>query len=69
MGGVNMQTIYFDSLGESGNIFAVISLTSPFLSEADFKELTNKVFNSGSYEESLSYIREYVDLVDVSGEY
>ena len=64
-----METVYFDSLGESGNIFAVISLTKPFLSKADFKELTNKVFGSGSYEEALSHIREYVDLIDVSGEY
>lgn len=64
-----MRTVYFDSRGESGNIFAVVSLVKSRLTKTEYKDLVNNILNSASYEEALSHVREYVDLVDISGEY
>ena len=65
-------TIVFDSRGSSGNIYVVLGLTRTALHEqrriTDFNECRDRVFASGSYEEALAIVREYVDLVDASGE-
>lgn len=66
---VIMSTVYFDSMGPSGNIYAVLSLCKESVSKKELNELAAKVFSSKSYEEALSRIREYVDLIDVSGRY
>lgn len=64
-----MNTVYFDSMGPSGNIYAVVGLCKNEITKEEYKELIDKVFSSKSYEEALSHIREYVDLIDISGEY
>ena len=64
-----MNKVYFDSMGPSGNIYAILSLCEESISKKDINELIRKVFDSKSYEEALSHIREYVDLIDISGEY
>ena len=64
-----MDTVYFDSMGPSGNIFAVVASCKSKLSKSEYKGLIDKVFNSNSYEEALRCVREYVDLIDLSGAY
>ena len=64
-----MKTVYFDSRGESGNIFAVVGLVKSFLTKIEYQDLIDKILNSLSYEDALTHVREYVDLIDVSGEY
>lgn len=64
-------TVIFDSNGPSGNIFAVLGLVSQALRKvhriSDFNECRDKVMASHSYEAALEAVREYVDLVDISG--
>lgn len=61
--------VYFNSLGQSGNIYFVLGLVQRELRKQrrvnDYNELRDKVFNSKSYAEALSHIREYVDLIDI----
>jgi len=64
-----MDRVYFDSMGPSGNIFAVVASCKDSLSKSEYKELIDKVFNSTSYEKALGCVREYVDLIDLSGKY
>lgn len=63
-----MARIEFDSMGSSGNIFAIICLCKEVLTRFEVSEMMNRIFNSaGSYEDSLAIVREYVDLIDVRG--
>ena len=52
-------------IGEDGNIFAVMGRASGLLNEAgqkaEAKEMINRVTSSGSYDEALSIISEYVE--------
>ena len=52
-------------IGEDGNIFAVMGRASGLLNEAGQKaeaeEMINRVTSSGSYDEALSIISEYVE--------
>lgn len=63
------MAVYFNSQGQSGNIYHILSLVQRELRKQrrinDFNELRDKVFNSKSYDEALSHIREYVDLIDL----
>lgn len=63
------MAVYFNSRGPSGNIYFVLGLVQRELRKQrrinDFNELRDKVLNSKSYDEALSHIREYVDLVDL----
>ena len=52
-------------IGEDGNIFAVMGRASGLLNEAGQKaeaeEMISRVTSSGSYDEALSIISEYVE--------
>lgn len=64
--------VIFDSRGFSGNIFHILGMVRNQLHKerriADYNECQERVRNSHSYEEALSIIREYVNLVDSRGE-
>jgi hypothetical protein len=53
-------------IGENGNIFNLMGLASKVLKEngqiVEAKEMSNKVMNSGSYNEALRIIMEYVEV-------
>jgi len=65
-------TIHFNSRGESGNIFWILGAVKTALHKqrriTDYNNLRDRVTASGSYNEALSIIREYVDLVDDDSE-
>ena len=52
-------------VGSDGNIFNLLGIASRALKRAgmykEATEMSNKVFGSGSYEEALSIILQYVD--------
>lgn len=52
-------------VGSDGNIFNLIGIASRALKRAGMgdkaTEMTNRIFGSGSYEEALGIILEYVD--------
>jgi len=64
--------VEFDSRGPSGNIYAVLCLCSNALRKARcpnaYNELRDKVLASHSYDAALAACREYVELIDKSGE-
>lgn len=53
--------------GENGNVFVTLGICTQALKKANKKEeavaLTEKVFNSSSYEEAISIMGEYCELV------
>lgn len=61
-------------IGEDGNIFNLIGIAAKMLRRngmsAEASEMTKKVYDSGSYEEALGIIGEYVNItsVDVADE-
>lgn len=63
--------VYFNSRGESGNIYWILGLVRAKLRKqrriTDYNNLCEKVHNSHSYQEALRFIREYVDLIDLDG--
>lgn len=56
-------------IGEDGNIFHLIGIAAKTLKRngmsAEASEMTEKVFGSGSYEEALGIIGEYVNITSV----
>lgn len=56
-------------IGQDGNIFNLVGIAAKTLKRnglaAEASEMTDKVFNSGSYEEALSIIGEYVNITSV----
>ena len=65
--------IYFNSTGNSGNIFFILAQVKKELTKEgkaqQFNELWEAVQKSKSYTEALSIIRQYVDLVDLDLKY
>ncbi len=63
--------IFFDSNGESGNIFYILGMVNREMRKArrinDYNILRERVFDCHSYKDALSIIREYVDLIDIQG--
>jgi hypothetical protein len=63
--------IYFNSRGQSGNIFYILGMVQIELRKQrrinDFNNLSERVHNSHSYKEALSIIRDYADLIDLDG--
>ena len=63
-------TIYYESKGESGNIFYILGMMREALRKQrrinDFNECWERVQKCKSYNEALNVIAEYVDLVDLS---
>ena len=63
------KKVYFESRGESGNIFYVLGRVSNVLGREQGLEISKRVVNNAkSYDEALAIIREYVDLIDLDGE-
>lgn len=62
--------IFFDSCGESGNIYHILGKVSEVLRKEhrllEFNEVRDKVFASGSYKDALAIIRQHIDLIDNS---
>ena len=56
-------------IGEDGNIFHLVGIAAKTLKRnsmsAEASEMTEKVFGSGSYEEALGIIGEYVNITSV----
>lgn len=64
-------TIYYNSKGESGNIFWIIRAICEEckingIKPTTFKEMLEQVFSAGCYEEALSIIRAHVNLIDTA---
>ncbi len=70
---MNKPTVYFDSRGETGNIYHLLGLVSKAMRklhrETDYNSLRDSVFASQSYEQALAIIRQYVNLIDQSNKY
>ena len=53
-------------IGEDGNIFNLINIVSKVLKNNDLhdevKEMTDRIFNSRSYNEALRIISDYVEI-------
>ncbi len=53
-------------IGENGNIFNLIAIASRVLRQNDMREqaseMQNRIYASGSYDEALSIICEYVEV-------
>ena len=64
-----MGVVKFDRNGRSGNIFYVLGMACSTLFTEDRRddalEMNDRVCSSGSYEEALKIIGEYVELVEV----
>lgn len=62
--------VVFDRNGESGNIYAIMGNASIALKQEgrsmDAKQMFTRVIHSGSYDEALEIIAEYVDLIDMT---
>ena len=56
-------------IGQDGNIFNLVGIASRTLKRnglsAEASEMTSKVYKSGSYEEALGIIGEYVNITSV----
>lgn len=69
---MNKPTVHFNSRGESGNIYWILGAVRTALRKqrriTEYNDLRDRVFASGSYQEALAIIREYVDLIDDDGE-
>ncbi len=56
-------------IGADGNIFNLVGIAAKTLRRSglseEASEMTNKVFSSGSYEEALGIIDEYVNITSV----
>ena len=66
-------TIYFFSRAESGNIFHILGRVRQEMQKqrriTEFNDMRDRVMSSGSYREALAIIREYVELIDLDGEF
>ncbi len=69
---MNKPTVHFNSRGESGNIFWILGAVKTALRKqrriTEYNNLRDRVTASGSYNEAVAIIREYVDLIDDDGE-
>lgn len=58
-------------IGQDGNIFNLVGIASKTLKRngmyEESKEMSDRVFNSSSYEEALCIIDEYVEITDEAG--
>ena len=66
-------TIQFNSRGPSGNIFVILGMVRKEFQRqrriTDYNNMWERVQHSQSYKEALEIIREYVNLVDLDGQY
>ncbi|MBD5099805.1 MAG: hypothetical protein HDT29_00655 [Clostridiales bacterium] len=62
-------TVYFESRGESGNIYALLGRVSQAMNdEKAFNELWEKV-QQGTYPQAIELIKQRVTLIDADGLY
>ncbi len=68
---VDKPRVEFDSNGSSGNIYHILGMAQHALRKqhriADYNLLRDRVFESKSYKDALTIIREYIDLIDIRG--
>ena len=68
---MNKEVIYFDSTGESGNIFSLLAEVNKVYRKQrrinEFNEIRDNVFKAKSYTEALTVIRQHITLIDVKG--
>ncbi len=59
-------------IGQNGNVFNLMGITSKTLKKNgmadEAKEMCNRITSSGSYDEALSIIDEYVEITSVDEE-
>lgn len=65
--------IQFHSTKESGNIFWILGEVSAVMKKqrriTEYNTMRDRVFEAQSYEEALTIIREYVELIDLDGKF
>ena len=59
--------VEYDSIGPSGNIYAILALCKEVLPEDSFNRMKEDVFESHGYDDALGIIENYVVLVDYPG--
>lgn len=68
---MDKAVVHFQSMHESGNIYAVVGLARDALRKqrriTDYNEMWERVQDSWSYPDALAVIREYVNLIDDDG--
>lgn len=64
------ETVYYESRGESGNIFFILAKVREVLRNQrrinDYNECWEAVQKCGSYQDALDIISDYVILIDLS---
>ena len=62
--------IFYESMGESGNIYVILNTVRNNLKEhnriEEYAEISKRVQNADSYKEALEIISETAELVDIS---
>lgn len=65
--------IQFHSTKESGNIYWILGEVSAVMKKqrriTEYNTMRDRVFEAQSYEEALTIIREYVELIDLDGKF
>lgn len=59
----NRKRVEIDLSGPDGNIYAVMSIAAMELEKKEASEMFNRVIKCMSYEEALSVVNEYVELI------
>ena len=63
---VRKPRLEVDLSGPDGNIFAILRLAGKLLDTKSQDEMRRKVRKSGSYENAIKAINEYVELIDTN---
>lgn len=66
---VNKPTVFFESRGESGNIFALLGKVSKALNDEKAVDELWKQIQQGTYNEAIQLIKQKVNLIDEDGVY
>ena len=65
----NKPTVFFESRGESGNIFALLGKVSQALNDEKAVDELWKQIQQGTYNEAIQLIKQKVNLIDEDGVY
>jgi len=66
---VNKPKVFFESRGESGNIFALLGKVSQALNDDKAVDELWKQIQQGTYTEAIQLIKQRVNLIDEDGVY
>lgn len=67
---MKQSIVFFDSEGETGNIFWILSKASQILNNRKKSmEMISRTIHQQNYKEALNVISEYVELFDTAGKY